>query len=99
MKACVSRKIHLIGSMKSDIASNTLLICADSSKSYVNGDAGLDNLQKTYLDIVFLRNLFCCGMVSLPRKKWTHSVFRPTSGVSSHIQASLINKGVSTMRY
>lgn len=40
---------------KSNIASNTLLICADSSKSYVNGDAGHDNLQKTYLDIVFGR--------------------------------------------
>lgn len=38
---------------KGNIANDTLLICADSSKSYVNGDAGHDDLQKTYLDIVF----------------------------------------------
>ena len=38
---------------KSNLANNTLLICADSSKSYVNGDAGHDDLQKTYLDVVF----------------------------------------------
>ena len=40
-------------SEQSNIANNTLLICADSSRSYFSGDAGLDNLQKTYLDIVF----------------------------------------------
>ena len=40
-------------SEQSKIANNTLFICADSSRSYFNGDAGLDDLQKTYLDIVF----------------------------------------------
>ena len=38
---------------QSNIANNTLLICADSSRSYFTGDAGLDDLQKTYLEIVF----------------------------------------------